>query len=263
MRGVFVIWRRELAGLFLAPLAWVLLFVSLFLTGVFFVSALSLLGGEVGGALEHSLGGGWAFWALLLFLPPLLAMRLIAEEARTGTLEFLLTAPVSDFAVVGGKFLAATTFMALLWLSVPIYGVAIASQGVPPDWGALGVAWIGAVLSSGLFVSISLLANTFTSTPLLGAFLGFVASLWWLLMPMLAGGLMTELKGVLSGFFGDLETTERWIHGALSTMDVLAHTQVSFLRGVLDTSEVIFFLSWIAFFLFLTVRGLGMRRWRG
>jgi ABC-2 type transport system permease protein len=233
------------------------------MSGVFYVSTLASLGGEVGASLEFALGGGWVFWALLAFLPPLLAMRLVSEEARSGTLEFLLTAPVTDFSVVVGKFLAATSFMAVLWLAVPIYGLAIASAGVAPDWGALIIAWVGAVLSSGLFVSISLLVNAFTSTPLLGAFLAFVANLWWLLLPVIATGLMTELKGLLAGVIGDLDQAERWIRGALSTMDVLAHTQVSFLRGVLDTSEVVFFLTWTGLFLFLTVRALGTRRWRG
>jgi ABC-2 type transport system permease protein len=263
VRNILTIWRREALGLFLSPLAWILLLVALFLYGVFFVSALGGTGGDVGRALDFALGGSWAFWAFLLFLPPLLTMRLLSEEARSGTLEFLLTAPVTDAAVVLGKFLAATSFMALLWSAVLVYASAIAATGTAPDWSAVLVAYCGAVLSSALFVAIGLLTNCFTSTPLLAAFLAFIASLWWLLLPNIATALIVELKGLLAGFVGGLDAAEHWITRAVSSMDVIGHTQVSFLRGVIDTAEIAFFLIWIAFFLFLTVRMLEVRRWRG
>ncbi len=263
MISLLTIWRREVVGLFFSPLAWVLLLVALLLYGVFFVAALGGMGGDVGGALDFALGSSWAFWAFLVFLPPLLTMRLLAEEARAGTLEFLLTAPVTDAAVVLGKFLAATSFMALLWAAVPLYAVAIAAAGVAPDWSALFVAYLGAVLSSALFVAIGLFANCLTSTPLLAAFLAFVGSLWWLLLPTIAIALIVELKNLLASWVGGLDSAEQWIRRAVGSMDVISHVQISFLRGVLDTAEIAFFLIWIAFFLFLTVRMLEVRRWRG
>jgi ABC-2 type transport system permease protein len=263
MRSIATIWRREIVGLYFSPLAWILLLVALFLYGVFFITSLGTSDGDVGRSLDFALGGSWVFWAFLVFLPPLLTMRLLSEEARAGTLEFLLTAPVTDAAVVIGKFLAATSFMALLWGSVLVYGLAIAASGVSPDWSAMLVAYLGAVLSSGLFVAIGLFANCFTSTPLLAAFLAFIASLWWLLLPSIGGAMLVELKGLLAGTAGGVDRAESWIRRALSSMDVIGHTQVSFLRGVFDTAEIVFFLTWIAFFLFLSVRALEMRRWRG
>ena len=92
MQGTWVIYRRELAGLFLAPLGWVLLFLALFANGLFVYLLLDATRGDVGTVLRSALGGGTLFWALLVFLPPLLAMRMMAEESRTGTLEYLLTA---------------------------------------------------------------------------------------------------------------------------------------------------------------------------
>ncbi len=153
--------------------------------------------------------------------------------------------------------------MAILWSSVLVYAVGIAATGVGPDWGALFVAYTGAVLSSALFVAIGLFANCFTSTPLLAAFLAFIASLWWLLLPMIGGALVVELRGLLAEWVGGAAAAENWIHRVLGSMDVMGHLQISFLRGVLDTAEIAFFCTWIAFFLFLTVRALEMRRWRG
>ena len=120
MRGCVTICRRELAGLFLSPLAWILLLVTLLLNGLFFQFYVSASNGDVVLALETALGGGAIFWAFMVVLTPLITMRMVSEEARDGTLEFLLTAPVSDAAVIVGKFLAATNFKAVLRISVPM-----------------------------------------------------------------------------------------------------------------------------------------------
>lgn len=263
MSGTLTIYRRELASLFFSPLAWILLLLALLANGFFFVLYLNQANGEVTYALELALGGGWPFWSLLVFLPPLLAMRLLAEEARTGTLEFLLTAPVSDAAVVCGKFLGATTFMAVLWLAAPIYAGAIHTLGVAPDWGAVLGGYIGAVLASGLFVSIGLFASSLTSTPLVAAFLAFMADLWWLVLPTAAEYGMEQVRSLLAGFAGGVERAQVWVRTALHQMNVVSHFQSSFLHGVLDTAEVVFFATWTGFFLFLTVRSLEARRWRG
>jgi ABC-2 type transport system permease protein len=263
MRGTLTIFRREFASLFFSPLAWILLVVSLFVNGVFFYVALTVGGGDVTSALELSLGGGWPFWAFLVFLPPLLTMRMLSEEARSGTLEYLLTAPVSDASVVIGKFLAATSFFAVLWSSILFYGAMVQRIGVPPDWGGVVGGYIGSVLVSGLFVAIGLLASSLTATPLLAAFLAFMADLWWLLLPMLAGIAMKHVRSLLSHWAGGVDAAESWINLAISKMNVISHFQASFLHGVLDTAEIVFFLTWTGFFLFLTVRSVEARRWRG
>jgi ABC-2 type transport system permease protein len=263
VRGALIVCRRELVGLFYSPLAWILLVVALFVNGIFFVAYLGESNGDVSDMLNLALGGAWPFWALLVFLPPLLAMRMVAEEARTGTLEFLLTAPVSDAAVISGKFLAATAFMSVLFGSVLLYAVAIAALGVQPDWGPVLGSYLGAVLCSALFVSISLFSSTLTNTPLVAAFLAFMANLWWLVLPFLATLVMSQVTGLLSSWTGGLERSQALVVGALERMDVMSHFRVSFQRGVFDSAEVVFFLSWTAFFLFLTVRTLEARRWRG
>jgi ABC-2 type transport system permease protein len=262
LRGTWTICCRELAGLFLTPLGWMLLVAALFTSGFLFIAQLADAQGNILYALEGALGGGPLFWMLMITLPPRLCMRLLAEESRTGTLEYLLTAPVSDAAVIVGKYLAATLFMALLWLSVPVYGLALHMLGTPPDWAALWVTYLGAALVSSLFVSIGLFASSLTQAPLWAAFRAFISCTLWLMLPWVVGMLMSQLRDTLTRFADDWATADAWIQNALESMDVFSHFGRSFLLGWLDTSELVFFVTWPAFFLFLTIRSLETRRWR-
>ena len=248
MKGLGAIYRRELAGLFLAPLAWILLFLVLLYQAYFFLLFLGRNGGEVNGALAFLLGGGWPFWYLSLFVPPLLTMRMISEESRSGLLEFLLTSPVSDAAVVTGKALAATTFLALMWSSVLLFGLAVQLCGAPPDWGQLATEWLGATLVCALFSAIGLVTSALSGTPLVAAFLAIVVNIGLVYLPLL-GGSHGSAHGALA-WLGD-------------KIDVLAHFQGSFLTGALDSAHVAFFLAWTLAALFLAVRVVESRRWLG
>jgi ABC-2 type transport system permease protein len=248
MRGVVTIYRRELAGLFLSPLAWALLCVALVLNGYLFTIYLSYSGGDVGLSLSLALGVGKLFWGFLLFLPPLITMRMISEEARTGLLEFLLTAPVTDLAVIVGKLAAATTLMGLLWSTTLLYAVIVQGLGTPPDWPPVLSSVLGATLVSALFCSIGLVASAATDTPLLAAFLAFIANALVFSLP-LAGELLKLPQG-------------HWFNFALGHANVVTQFQASFGSGVLDTKHLVFFVVWTAFFVFLATRLLEARRWR-
>ncbi|MEM8713515.1 MAG: ABC transporter permease [Planctomycetota bacterium] len=262
MTGALVVARRELAGLFMAPFTWIVLLVVLLLNGLLFNTALLASGGNVTATLEQSMSGA-GFWVWMIFLPALLSMRLIAEETRSGTLEYLLTAPVGDLAVVVGKFLAATVFLGILWTSSLAYAGVLDHVGGSPDWPAVVGTWIGTLLVSGLFVSIGMLASTFTATPLLAAFLSMVACVLWLVLPWLV---LRGLSYVLP-FIADTGPKQQVIVDKVTTvvssMDAIRHFQRSFYLGVIDTAEVVFFLTWTGLFLFLTARSLEARRWRG
>ena len=248
MSGVVTILRRELAGLFFSPLAWVLLFAALALNGAMFVLYVGLTEGAVDDSISNALGSAWPFWSMIVVLPPLLTMKMISEESRAGVLEFLLTAPVSDWAVVTGKLLAATAFMAILWSSTLGYGLALAWLGAAPDWPVLLGSYLGAVLVSALFCAIGLVASAGTGTPLLAAFLAFVVNVVVLMLPFLA-----KLAGA---------APDNW-RGAFSRrIDVIARVQGSFGLGVIDTSHVLFFVVWTAFCVFLATRLVESRRWR-
>lgn len=262
MTGALVVARRELSGLFMAPFTWIVLLVVLFLNGVLFGSFLVGSEGNVSATLSQAMTG-LGFWVWMIFLPALLAMRLVAEESRTGTLEYLLTAPVSDAAVVTGKFLAATGFLALLWSSSLVYGLTLEFAGGPPDWSAVLGTWFGTVLVSGLFVAIGMLASTFTSTPLLAAFLSMVSCVIWLGIPFVVARVMDYLVPLLTSTEAQREAFLEQVGGVVASMDAFRHFQRSFSLGILDTAEITFFVTWIAFFLFLTARSIEARRWRG
>ena len=248
MKGFRAIYARELAGLFLAPLAWILLCSTLAYEAFFFLLFLSRNGGEVNSALALLLGGGWPFWYLCLFVPPLLTMRMISEESRSGVLEFLLTAPVGDAAVVGGKAAAAATFLALLWGSVFVYGGFAALLGARPDWGMLFTQWLGATLVSALFSAIGLVTSALARTPLVAAFLAIVINIVVVYLPNL---------GALRGL---PPAVARW---TVEKIDVLGHFQGSFLTGALDSAHLVFFVAWILALLFVAVRLVESRRWLG
>ena len=247
MRGFSAILRRELAGLFLSPLAWSLFFLTVLFNGLVLNHGLEReAAGDVDGALSLILGGGLPFWILSALLAPLLTMRMVSEESRSGLLEFLLTAPVSDLAVVLGKLVAATAFFALLWGIVWPYGLALQLLGAAPDWGIVLTSWLGAVLVCLLFSAVGLAASALSETPLVAAFLASVTNLALFWGPRLAQGARGR-SDVLDGL--------------LETIDVQAAYQGSFLTGALDSTHVLFFVAWSAAFFFLAVRLVEARRW--
>ena len=249
MKGVLIIAQRELAGLFLMPLAWILLCLTLFLNGWLFSEGfLPASGGEVNSSLREALGSG-LFWLMMVFLPPLLTMRMISEESKSGVLEFLLTAPVRDSAVVLGKALAATTFMGLLWSSVIVYAVVLAFLGGAPDWGQVFCGVLGATLVSALFCAVGLVASACTSTPLLAAFLAFLANV---VLILIVPNLPLFLRNL----------PQDSVRAVVSRVNLMPRYANSFQRGVLDSADVAFFVVWTGLLLFVCVRLVEARRWK-
>lgn len=247
MSGVFTIYRRELSGLFLSPLAWALLCCALIFNGFFFAVFVSGSQGDVGQSLSFVLGGSWTFWLMVVLLPPLLTMRMFSEEARSGVLEFLLTAPVTDAAVVIGKLAAATTLMAILWSSVLVYGLIVQSLGTTPDWPPVLSGVIGATFLSAIFCALGLAISACTNTPILAAFLSILANAALLSLPFL-----DQLWALPRGHVLKL---------ALGHANLVTQFSASFGVGVLDSRQIVFYLVWTGFFVFLATRILEARRW--
>lgn len=247
MKGLTVIYRRELAGLFVTPLGWVLFLLAVVLKGIFITLYLQLHQGAVNPALRADLGDGIQYWLLMALLPPLLTMRMLSEESRSGMLEFLLTAPVTDAAVVLGKVLAATTFMVLLWSTVIVYALTFEFLGAPPDWGQVWAGLVGSVLVSALFCSIGMAVSAVVNAPILAAFLAFLANV----------GVLT-LSFVVPILLGP---SYRQMEPVLDKVAVAQNLAGSFLRGVFDSSNAVFFVAWTLVFLVLATRILEARRW--
>ncbi len=243
MNGILATFRRELRAYFFSPLAYVVLSFFLLVSGVIFIILVSQLNNPASG------GGpplGFFFqttWLLLLLIVPVLTMRLISEELRSGSIEVLMTAPVTEAQVVGGKFLAALTFYGFLWLPTVVYGLSI-SLYEKVDWGPVGSGYLGILLIGALLVSIGVFASATTRSQLLAA--------------MITVALILLL--FLVSVFGSL-TTNDLLKNALDYLNIWNHIE-EFSSGILDTRRLVFYLSGTLFFLFLASRALEDKKWR-
>jgi ABC-2 type transport system permease protein len=179
---------------------------------------------------------------ILLLLVPLLTMRLLAEEKRSGTAELLFTYPLTDWAVILGKFLSALLVYGVLVSFTVIYAVSLA-LAISLDWGSLGAAYLGVILLGGSCLSLGLFASSLTENQIIAAVTGFaLLLLFWVV------GWMHELGGPALG-------------AVLQSLSIMEHYD-NFARGVIDTKDLVYYASFIYFFLFLTKRQLESRRWR-
>ncbi len=238
MSRVWAIASREFAAFFRLPVGWVVIALYLTLTGVVFAL------GVVRPGQPASLRAFFqiSVW-LLTFVAPAISMRLFSEEIRTGTLEPLMTAPVSDWHVVLGKYFGAVGFLVAMLAPTLIYVVTLAMLSTP-DYGPMLAGYLGLLLLGLLYLAIGLVASSLTSNQIL-AFLG---SLFFLL-------LMRALTTNGAQMVGPPVDTALY---ALSVDLRLAE----FAKGVIDTSNVIFFLTASVWFLVIGVVSLESRRWR-
>ncbi len=179
---------------------------------------------------------------VLLFLVPLLTMRLLAEEKRSGTAELLFTYPLTDWAVILGKFLAALLIYAILLGCTVIYALALGLI-TRVDPGVLLASYLGLVLLASSCMALGLFASSLTENQIIAGVVGFaLVLLFWII---------GWVKEVGSGLPATI----------LPLFSLLDHFE-NFTRGVIDTRDLVYHLSFIYFFLFLTKRQLESRRWR-
>jgi len=244
LRALLILAGREIESYFLQPLMYLVLAVFLALNGLAFSYSLVDMQGNVDATVRSFLGGSILFWINILFVPPLLTMRLIAEERRTGTMEGLMTAPVTDLVVVLAKFIGAYSFYLALWAPSVVYLLVMKSYGALPDTGVLASSYLGVLLLGALLIAIGLLASAVSPNQIVAAILGVVfnQALFW--VPMLS----------LKMPHGTVRTT-------LEHLSILFHFDNSFSKGVLDSGIIAVYVIAIAISLFLAVRAVESRRW--
>ena len=246
MRKTWAIIRRELIAYFSSPLAYVVMTAFLLMQGYIFYLIVSFLNNPQTPAmtpLRLFFGGTIFFWLFLLFVVPVITMRLIAEERRSGTIEVLLTSPVSEAQVVVGKFTAVLIFYVALWLPTILY-VVVLKRNSEIDLGPVVAGYIGVLLLGFLFLSVGTLASTLSNNQLIAAIIAFAA-----MVALFSIGLVEQL--LTSSFF----------------KAVLAHmnlwTQMDdFAKGIVDTRHVVYQLSVGVLFLFLATKSLEVKKWR-
>jgi ABC-2 type transport system permease protein len=261
MKGMYAVYRKEMSHYFVSPVAYIIVAVFLILTAYFFNRLLILIIQEAFQASfeEGQFGGGGAAFdvpslvmrnffgvlsTLLLFLTPMLTMSVYAEERRRGTMELLMTSPVTDLQIVLGKFFASLTLLIIMLLPTAI-GFAYMLRHTEPaaPWRVLGSEYLGVLLLGGALLALGSFFSSITESQLIAAMLSFGAIL---------------LLWVLD--FGSQAGSSAWASG-LEYLSVFRHYD-DFTRGVIDTSNVIFYLSFIFLGVFLTVRSVDSMRWR-
>jgi ABC-2 type transport system permease protein len=234
MRAIGIILRRELEGYFTSPVAYVFLVIFLLLTGFFTFTAGAFF--ERG---EASLSAffGWHPW-LYLVLVPAVGMRVWAEERRAGTIELLLTMPITTWQAIIGKFLAPWLFLALaLVLTFPV--VLTVNVLGEPDNGAIAAGYVGSLLLAGAYLALTCMTSAMTRNQVVAFILSVVICLFL----------------ILAGFNPVTDLLARWTNSTVvdtvAAFSVITHFD-GFQRGVIDSRDLIFFLSMIGFALFAT-----------
>ena len=238
MNNIARISQKELKTYLTSPMAYVVTAVFLALSGTFFSSYLA------GTAYSDTSIRGFldAGQVLILLFAALLTMRLIAEERKTGTWELLLTVPVRDVEIVLGKFVASLAVLSGM-LSLTLYYPLLLLAFGDPDLGPIFTSYLGLMLLGATSLAVGIFASSLTSNQIVSA--------------VVAGGLLFGLWFL--GFAGDL------VPGGMGRF--LSHLSLSghfpdFLRGVVDTRAVVYYLSVTALFLYLAVRSVEADRWR-
>jgi ABC-2 type transport system permease protein len=259
MQSLYAVYRKELGHYFASPIAYIFIGLFLILSAFFFNIFLTyfiqksfeaeMQGMRYGMPQEMDVPGlvmrqfFGVLSTLVLFFTPILTMGIYAEERKRGTMELLMTSPVTELQIVLGKFLASLTLYALMLLPTASYLVYMFLRSEPtPPWRMMLAGYAGVLLLGGALLSLGSFISSLTENQLIAAVLTFATFLiLWVL---------------------DLgRNAESGLAAVFSYLSVVRHYD-DFMRGVVDTSSLIYYLSFIFLFIFLTVRSVDSMRWR-
>jgi len=238
MKSILIIAKREMGSYFDSLIAYIMLILFLGFSGFF----TWLQGSDVFMINQATLRPFFsiAYWTLFFFIPAL-TMRLLAEEKKTGTIELLLTKAITDRQVVAGKFLAALGLICIALLLTLPYVITVSSIG-NLDLGEVICGYLGLILMSAAYISIGLYASSLTNNQI-------VAFLTSLFVGLFFHIIFDVLKGSASGFIGEI----------FSMLSLSTHFE-GITRGVVDSKDIIYFLSLILLGLYLTEISLSKRK---
>jgi ABC-2 type transport system permease protein len=257
MRNIMAIARREWQAYFASPIAYVLLGLFALVFGWMFYSFLRFFAEQSLRMSQMGMQGPQALnvnemmirplllqaGVVVLFFLPMLTMRSFAEEKRSGTIELLLTSPLSDWEIVLGKYAGAMSLYVVM-LAVSALNFAWLFAFGNPEIGPIVVGYLGLLLMGGSFVAIGLFISNLTRNQLVAAALTFSVLLMLLLVNWVGDSSGPIVRAIVSG------------------LSVFQHFE-DFSRGVIDTQHLVYYLSFIGFGLFLAARSVDADRWRG
>ena len=255
MSNVLAIAHKELKAYFASPIAYIVIGFFVLLFGFFFYTLLLVFnqqsmrmtgfeGGPAQNVNEQMIRPVLLNASVvLLFVLPMITMRTYAEEKRSGTIELLLTAPLTDMQIILGKFFGAMALYAAM-LAVTLIHMAVLYAFGTPEWIPIATGYLGLLLMGGCFISVGLLISSLTKNQIVAGMITFgVFLLLWVI----------NWVGSFSG-----PTTQQ----VLDYLSITNHLD-DFTRGIIDTKHLVYYLSFIAFGLFLTARSVDTERWKG
>jgi len=255
MQNIAAIWQREMKSYFVSPIAYVVLIVFLFLSGGFFVYYLTgiiqatMMQMQMGQSsqpvdvpglvMNYFLG---TTSTILLFIVPMMTMGLFSEEKKRGTIELLLTTPIGHFQVIAGKYLASATFLLILLCANAITTFPLFIYGQPDLYPILS-GYLGLLLYGMTLLAIGLFISTLTENQIIAVIITFGISLALLILNIFSGSATGTTKNVLE------------------YLSILGHLD-DFTKGVIDTSHVIYYITFAFLGLFLAYRSIESMRWK-
>lgn len=258
MKKLFTMIRHETKSYFYSPIAYSVMVIFLLISGYFFYSLMVQYGlqsfdisrtAQYTGPQELTLANNVLrpyfanLGVILLLMSPLITMRLFSEEKSTGSIELLFTWPIKDIELVVGKYIASVILLGVsLLLTTPI--IVIINFFETPPWGTLIAGYMGLFLLGSAFISIGIFISTLTKNQIVSAAITFGILLMFWVIAWTTGNKTDAVSQVLQ------------------YMSIFLHYD-SFTKGVIDTKDIVYYLSFIFFFLFLTLRSLESNRWRG
>jgi ABC-2 type transport system permease protein len=266
MSETLAIARRELLSFLLSPAGYLVATLFLFFTALVYFAAAPLLVGSgfsAGQPASLRLFFEVAVWVFFI-IGPAISMRAISEELRQGTLEMLMTAPISEAQIILGKFFGALGFMVVMLAPTLVYVIALERYG-RPDYGEVVCGYLGLLLVGSAYLASGILASALTSSQVLA----YVSTLFFWVMLLLGTMVLPHLASLADAVAGRPDTNAflAALLGALRKgADFLAPgnpiTRMrGFVIGLLDSFNVVYFVSFTAVFLVAAVKALGMRRW--
>ena len=253
MRNIVAITQKELKSYFASPIAYFVIGLFALFYGYFFAVMLQWFVrnsmGQMGGPQTMNINQDMLrlvlqnVTVLLLFILPAITMRTFSEERRSGTIELLLTSPLTDLQIIFGKFFGALSLYGMM-LAVTLVHVGSLFLYGNPEWKPILTSYLGLVLLGGSFLAVGLFISTLTMNQIVSYILTFsVFLLLWVIswIGSISTGRLTEVTTYLS---------------------IIEHFD-DFSKGVIDTTHIIYYLSLIAFGLFLTSKSVDTERWRG
>ena len=254
MNNILAIAHKELKGYFATPIGYIVIGMFALLYGWFFYVMLIIfnqqslqLGGLEGGNVDINqqlirplfLNAS----VILLFVLPLVTMRIYSEEKRSGTIELLLTSPLTDVQIIIGKFLGAMTLYAAMLAITAIHMITLMQLG-NPEVKVMLVGYLGLLLMGGCFISVGLLISSLTKNQIVSGMITFAVFLllWVINWPASFAGPTTQ--------------------SVLNYLSITDHFD-DFTKGIVDTKHLVYYFSVMAFGLFLTARSVDTERWKG